>query len=294
MSRPMLSPYVRIAWDHTADDLNWYLPPRVIFDYEIIYLAQGEMDLMVEGKHYHVTSGAFIILRPGQRHSIRSVGTELVRQPHVHFDLIEDENSPRVYISFEDMNDIAPKEYYLFRKDILDEFYPNIPPVVYLDNAKTLYGLLMSIIREKEKRVVYSEELVNGLFMQMFSLMLREISMKDLHAARQESSQKQGDDIAQQVQEFLNNNLNRDISLDELAESIHISKYYLCRQFKQVFGVSPMQYHLDSRISRAKWLLASTQLPISTIAEMVGFQSIYSFSCAFKKRENVSPSVYRR
>lgn len=294
MSRPMLSPYVRIAWDNVCDDIDWYLSPRVIFDYEIIYLAQGEIDLMVEGKHYHVTPGAFIILRPGQRHSIRSVGTELVRQPHVHFDLVEDENSPRVYISFEDMNDIDPKEYYLFRKDILDEFYPNIPPVVYLDNAKTLYGLLMSIIREKEKRVVYSEVLVNGLFMQMFSLMLREISMKDLHAARQESSQKQGDDIAQQVQEFLNNNLNRDISLDELAESIHISKYYLCRQFKQVFGVSPMQYHLDSRISRAKWLLASTQLSISTIAEMVGFQSIYSFSRAFKKRENVSPSVYRR
>lgn len=294
MKRPTLSPYVRIAWDNTCDDIDWYLPPRVIFDYEIIYLAQGEVDLMVEDRHYHVMPGAFIFLRPGQRHSFRSVGAELVRQPHIHFDLIEDENSPRVYISFEDLPSIDPQEHYLFRKDILDEFYPDMPTVLYLDNAKTLYGLLMSIIREKEKRVVYSEELVNGLFMQLFSLMLREVSMRDLHAEQAASSQNQSGDIAQQVQEFLNNNLNRDISLDELAESIHISKYYLCRQFKQVFGVSPMQYHLDSRISRAKWLLATTDLPIGTIAEMVGFQSIYSFSRAFKKRETMPPSVYRR
>ena len=84
------------------------------------------------------------------------------------------------------------------------------------------------------------------------------------------------------------------VSLDELGENIHVSKYHLCRQFKRAFGVSPIQYHLDSRIDRAKLLLVTTDASIGDIAESVGFQSIYSFSRAFKKRENVSPSVYRR
>lgn len=294
MRSPTLTPYVRGAWDHCCDSLDWSEGPRVIFDYEIIYLAEGEIDLMVEEKHYHVTPGSFILLRPKQRHSFLSVGKELVHQPHVHFDLVEDENSPQVYVSFDDLPDIAPENYHLFREDTLDEFYPNIPPVLHLDNAKSINSLLMMIIREKEERVVFSEELVNGLFIQMFSLMLREISMKNISAEKQQSNDRVDNNLAQQVREYLNNNLNRDISLDDLVESIHISKYYLCRQFKQVFGVSPIQYHLDSRISRAKQLLVTTDLSISTIAEMVGFQSIYSFSRAFKKRENVSPSVYRR
>lgn len=289
MAKTVLTPYIRVAWDSWLD-ADWDLPTRVIFDYECIFLESGELDIVVNGVHYHAVPGNIIFFRPRQPHAMHVIGNAPIHQPHIHFDLVEDEMSPYVYISFADLPDIDPKEYALFRPDIIDEFCPNLPPVIRLRNSKGIEGLLMSIIHEKENRMIHSDMLANGLFLQLFSTLLREVALNSQDGEKLASHQN----IAQQVREYLNRNLDRDLSLDELSESIHISKYHLCRQFKQAFGVSPIQYHLDSRISRAKELLVTTNLSIGTIAETVGFQSIYSFSRAFKKRENVSPSVYRR
>lgn len=289
MAKTVLSPHIRLAWDSWLD-ADWDLPTRVIFDYECVFLESGELDVVVNGAHYHAEPGNILFFRPRQPHAMHVIGNAPIHQPHIHFDLVEDEMSPYVYISFADLPDIDPKEYALFRPDIIDEFCPNLPPVIRLRNSKGIEGLLMSIIHEKENRMIHSDMLANGLFLQLFSTLLREVALNSQDGEKLASHQN----IAQQVREYLNRNLDRDLSLDELSESIHISKYHLCRQFKQAFGVSPIQYHLDSRINRAKELLVTTSLSIGTIAETVGFQSIYSFSRAFKKRENVSPSVYRR
>lgn len=290
MPQPKLSPYIRIAWDNWASSLDWYVDRRVIFDYEIIYLESGELELVVEGTGYRVLPGDIILLRPKQHHSIRSVGNTLVHQPHIHFDLVEDEFSPHVYISFASLDEINPREYVLFRKDILDEFCPNLPPVLRLRKSKNIEGLLMAIIREKEKRMIHSDVLANGLFLQLFATLMREVTLN----SKDDDDHESWPNVAQQVRDILNESLDRDFSLEELSDRVHVSKYHLCRQFKQSFGVSPIQYHLDSRIDKAKELLVTTNMSISDIAETVGFQSIYSFSRAFKKRENIPPSIYRR
>ena len=180
MENYTLTPYVRLAWDDTVKDLYWYMKPRVIFDYEIIFLQDGEVDLMVEEEHYHAAPTDFIILRPMKRHSIRSVGKEKVHQPHIHFDLQQDEYSSQVYIPFEDMDQIPLADHKFFRQDILDDICRNLPPVLHLKNYKRIQELFMTIIRENETRMVYSEPLVNGLFLQMLSLLLREYTINNV------------------------------------------------------------------------------------------------------------------
>ena len=289
MKKYTLTPYIRMAWDNTFERLDRQIGPRVIFDYEIIFLYSGEIDLTLEGKHYQVLPGDFIILRPMQRHTLRSVGSELVHQSYIHFDLQEDELSSDIYVSYKDYKAIPPSDYRLFREDILEEICPDIPPVLRFKNYKRMRNILMAIIHEKEKRMVYSDMQANGLFLQLFSLLLREISLDN-----EDSNDVGYEDIAWKAQKYLNDNLNQSISLDKLAEQIHVSKYYLSHRFRQAFGVSPIQYHLDSRLEHAKYLLGTTKLPIGEIAEQVGFPNIYSFSRAFKKKEKVSPSVYRQ
>lgn len=288
-SERALTPYIRVAWDSWLD-AKWDMPTRVIFDYEFMCLRGGELDVVVEGEHYHAVPGDIVIFRPRQRHALHVIGTAPIHQPHIHCDLVTDENSPYVYISFADLEDIAPADQRLFREDILDDLCPDLPPVVRPRNGRAIESLMMSIIHEKDNRMVYSDMVVNGMFLQLLGELMREVALGgergEMHFPNQ--------DIAQQVREYLNRNTDRDVTLDELAENIHVSKYYLCRQFKRAFGVSPIQYHLDSRIGRAKVLLVTTDASIGDVAEAVGFQSIYSFSRAFKKRENVSPSVYRR
>ena len=69
---------------------------------------------------------------------------------------------------------------------------------------------------------------------------------------------------------------------------------YINRIFKKETGQTIFSYLTRVRISQAKMLLTSGNLPIKTIALRVGYDDIYYFSNAFKKETGVSPSRYRK
>lgn len=284
-----LSPYIRIAWDD-RENADFHLSWRAIFDYEFIFLQSGRWEVCFddESNRYVVEPGDVITLRPRQRHRIRSISDAPVRQPHIHFDLIEDENSPYVYISFHDLPDVPPEDRKLFRKDLLGQFCEEWPPVIHPRDSREIERLIMAIIYEYDNRMVHSDYLMQGLFLQLFGTILREIKWN--HGNRESVH----GDIVQQARNFLANNLGRNISLDELADHVHASKYYLSHQFSKTFGVPPIQYHRNMRISRAKYLLVHTRMPIREIAEQTGFQSASLFTKTFQKQEKISPSIYRK
>ena len=94
-----LSPYVRVAKDSLIP-ANIHLRKRVIFDYELVYLKSGEIILTVEDKTYHCIPGDILFLQPRTTHSVKNLSGKPVHQPHVHFDLCHEENSPEVKVSF--------------------------------------------------------------------------------------------------------------------------------------------------------------------------------------------------
>ncbi len=87
-------------------------------------------------------------------------------------------------------------------------------------------------------------------------------------------------------------NLCKPIYISELAELCGISEVHLRRLFKNTFGVSPVKYRNRLLIKYACELLASGEMNVSEIADMLGFPDIYTFSQAFKKEVGVSPKKY--
>ncbi|WP_239614719.1 helix-turn-helix domain-containing protein [Cohnella mopanensis] len=83
------------------------------------------------------------------------------------------------------------------------------------------------------------------------------------------------------------------MSLEAVADHMHISKGYLSQFFKEQMGVNLSDYLENLRMDKAKNLLASTSLPIGEIAEKVGYQSASTFSRAFKRGSGVSATSYR-
>lgn len=160
--------------------------------------------------------------------------------------------------------------------------------MIHPRDSREIERLIMAIIYEYDNRMVHSDYLMQGLFLQLFGTILREIKWN--HGNRESVHS----DIVQQARNFLANNLGRNISLDELADHVHASKYYLSHQFSKTFGVPPIQYHRNMRISRAKYLLVHTRMPIREIAEQTGFQSASLFTKTFQKQEKISPSIYRK
>lgn len=88
------------------------------------------------------------------------------------------------------------------------------------------------------------------------------------------------------------------ITLHSMGEALHISSYYLSHVFKQMSGYSPVQYLLRRRIGEAQTLLITTDLSITRIAEMVGYDTQSYFNLQFTKNvghaaEQVPPELHR-
>ena len=96
------------------------------------------------------------------------------------------------------------------------------------------------------------------------------------------------------VQEYLDENYSKKITLEELADKFFINKFYLTRVFKQQFGLSVNNYLLQIRITHAKYLLRFTLQSVESIGLECGMGELYYFSRTLKKVEGISPSEYRR
>lgn len=96
------------------------------------------------------------------------------------------------------------------------------------------------------------------------------------------------------VKRYIDHHYKENLTLDELAEKVSISKYHMAHAFKREYGVSPINYIIDCRIQEGKRLLAETDLAPSQIASILGFSSSSYFCKTFSNIEGTSPTEYRK
>ena len=83
-------------------------------------------------------------------------------------------------------------------------------------------------------------------------------------------------------------------TIEQLAREVRISPFHFIRQFEAVFGVTPHQFRIGSRIDLAKELLAAGEHSVTDVCMEVGFSSLGSFSSLFARRVGETPSAYQR
>lgn len=92
---------------------------------------------------------------------------------------------------------------------------------------------------------------------------------------------------------FINDNLDQKIKINDIAQLLDISQYYFCRLFRDSTGVSPYQYVIQQRIVKAKSLIKNSKLPLADIAYRCGFSSQSQMTQHFRKCVGVTPKVYK-
>lgn len=92
---------------------------------------------------------------------------------------------------------------------------------------------------------------------------------------------------------FIDSHYSEDINLDDLAEKLNVSKYYLCHVFLKETGKTIFSYKINKQIEEAKNLLEITDMIIADIASLLGFSNSSYFIKTFKKEVNMTPSQYR-
>jgi AraC-like DNA-binding protein len=83
-------------------------------------------------------------------------------------------------------------------------------------------------------------------------------------------------------------------NLDTMARAACFSKFHFLRLFRQAYGATPGRYRSQLRLERARTLLETTGRSVTDICLDVGFESLASFSGAFRKHTGESPQRYRR
>jgi len=100
--------------------------------------------------------------------------------------------------------------------------------------------------------------------------------------------------IIQSVRIHLLNNFQKKHTLEELGTQFNINPYYLQKQFKRYVGMSPSEYLIFLRMTKAKELIRSTKLPVGEIAYAVGIENLGYFTRQFKQLEGITPQAYRK
>lgn len=277
-----LSPYVRRAWHHKVEHMK--LAPRIIFDYELLYVEQGELDIRIGGESLTVFPGDLLLFKPGIEHEfVHSRGP--CWMPHIHFDALYYEDYEEVPINFKLRAECSPQELSWLRPDWLGSVL-EIPHLIRVQNHAEIHQDLMRLIHAYERRDAEFPLLQKSLVLDILYLVIKGLKSAghgqlSLHQAAMERA------VTHIMEHY-----NDIIRLEDLSKTACLSLYHFSRVFKQTYDVSPHQFQIRYRMERAKELMMYSRLSLSAIAEQVGYSSIYAFSKAFKSACGISPKKY--
>ncbi len=118
--------------------------------------------------------------------------------------------------------------------------------------------------------------------------------LQKVNRGKNHAKEKGGGCRAENIMNYIDQNIYRKFSLDELSDYFYLSKTQIIRLFKEKYRVSPMQYAITKRIALSMYYLSKTKISISALAEMLTFSDSKHFSKTFKKIVDQTPSEYRK
>ena len=102
-------------------------------------------------------------------------------------------------------------------------------------------------------------------------------------------------ETARATKQLLDDALFSNVTLEEIAEKLHVSKVHIMREFSKYFnGETPYNYLINLKIEMAKRFLMNTNMSVSEICYRLAFNDPHYFSRIFKKKTGDSPLSYRQ
>lgn len=252
---------------------------------EIIYVLSGNMKVYVEDTAVVLKKGDGIFINHVVPHSLRTINNRQATFFSLVFHPNEIFNYDSVPLGIKYLNPVlknkALKYIKLDSTNIHSDSILNVSKKIYKFYQEMNYGY--ELICKAQLYLLWRELL-------FFLPPVSDDYEKDRQIANDE--ERINEAVA-----FIKDNYAESLTLEQIAESIHISKSECCRCFQRVLHLTPFEYLLHYRILMATKLLkngASAQSSISDIAISVGFNNISYFNKTFKKIMNMTPTEYKK
>ena len=188
---------------------------------------------------------------------------------------------------------IAPENSLVFKKYILPIISSNMSFQCF-QIAEPWQARIIQImikIMETQENEKIRELSTLALLQHLWLIFYENVKLSDKEKVQtvDEAAQKR----VQLMMQYIHENYNHEISLDEIASHIGISKSTALNLFQRFIHTTPVSYLIGYRLQAASWLLKNTNKKVKSIAYESGFHNVDYFCRLFKKRYHLTPSEYR-
>jgi AraC-like DNA-binding protein len=278
-----------------TDSSRFYIPWRLIYDFEMYFVVSGVMRVVLEDTYYDLTAGDLHFMKPFQFHKRVVPEGQTCIYYSIHFD----------FINTGEETDFDPNEY----KDPCDFKLPNAPinpkllaRVVFEPSEFSLPSKMNTA--EPEKYLTLLQEMLHtfgekpfGYVLTLKSDLLKILNFTATQLFDRENpikspTIKAAKDLVICICQYIDENYNKPISLTNLSKNFGISTAYLRKIFQTHKHISPLNYIVDLRIERAKKLLLKRQYTVNEICSLLGINDAPTFCRMFKNKTGVSPLQY--
>lgn len=280
-----LFPYVR--YFHLLDGYSetYHVPWRMLYDYEIIYMLDGELTVTEVDNEYTLHAFDFHIMPPGIKHKKRIRRGKTCRYYDIHCDMFKTSGKN---IDVEEVY-IKPCELKIEEVNFIEELAKNrtvsdslnFPRKLNISDPKIVY-LFEKLGQSYLKNDTFSQLELRGLLLQILAMFFSGlVNISSSH-----------ENLDRAITKFilLTNDHEK---VTNIMSDVGFNKQYFRKLFKEKLDISPKRYMIMEKIENAKRLLRSSDKNINEISSEIGYDNPYYFSRLFKKYVGVSPKKFR-
>ena len=248
--------------DHPAGYYFNVTAGRVLDEYQLIYVVDGEGVFESDGKTYALAPGAMFLIFPGCWHTYRP----------------NRKTGWSVY-------------WIGFRGKVVDErvaggFFSGRSPVYNVGISTLAIDVYRGAMQAAGQEGPYYQQMLSGAVSLLMGVAL------NLNSGRKSPNDETCDKIAR-AKVIMRDNLSENISAQEVARRLHVSYSWFRTAFKRHAGMAPAQYILELKLFRAMELLSDPAMTVKEVSYALDFNSSRYFSSFFHKRTGYSPQEYR-
>lgn len=247
---------------HISEGLDFNRVDKCSHRYEMIYITTGKGTLKIEGTSLPLENETIYIIKPLTYYEICSD---------------EGEAMDRYHISFSSQN--VGSDLYDFVKSLF--FNDSACAIVKDFSVSEIARIFAGLDFAERLSPKGKEQYMTAMLMQVLVLLSSSNNRKSCSSSKE---------LASEIADFISKSLeeNRFLSLDDIAKTFFVSKFYLCRVFKSYSGISVHAYINKKRIMMAKQYIDSG-MSAKSASEAVGYQDYSAFYRSYVKVTGKSP-----
>ena len=276
MYKPAFLPFQSMFYEYKESDIKHNMTVLQDHDsYEIFLLTKGERYLFFNNSCHILKPGDLYILRPFDMHYTQSMSSEFYGRHVLNFS----ESNLEKLLTIKECKQLTDK----------------LPSDVFHLNEKQYQRVLFffqGISEHHSASTFLSDKLECSYLLELLSFITR-LKSDDTQQPENQQTTDTKPEILEAI-EYINRHYKENLNLEYVADHVHLSKYYFCRQFSKTTGATFLEYLNNIRLAKVHQLLINTNLPIAEIAEQTGFSSATQLSRTFANAYKVSPSKFRK